>query len=148
MGVRFVAVCMMWLLSGFAFAGPYELSYGGRLTESSGKPVSGPINLRVTFFRSVAGSDQVAVAIPDFTNVALQDGIFQITLNLSDADFHTVFNSTDSTYIQIEDMSHNMTYPRQKFSAVPYALKVPVDGESITYNSDGKLSLGNGEGRP
>lgn len=145
MGLKLLIVGLIWVLSSSAaFAVPYELSYGGRLTESNGKPVSGPVNLRVTFFRSLTGSDQVAVALPDFGSVTLQEGIFQVAVSLSAADFHTLFNGVDEAFIQIEDLSHGVTYPRQKFAAVPYALKVPVDGQSITYNANGKLSLGNG----
>lgn len=145
MGLKLIITSMLCLaLSTAGLATPYELSYGGRLTENSGKPVTGPVDLRVTFYRSVSGSDQVAVSLADFMGVTLQDGIFQVALSLSAADFHTLFNGVDHAFIQVEDLTHAVTYPRQKFSAVPYALKVPVDGESITYNANGQLALGNG----
>src|SRR5690606_21502559 len=34
------------------------------------------------------------------------------------------------------------TRPRQRFSAVPFARKVPVDGTTLTYDATGRLTVG------
>lgn len=41
MGLKaIIVVSTLFCLSNYAFAGPYELSYGGRLTESTGAPIA------------------------------------------------------------------------------------------------------------
>ncbi|NBX81482.1 hypothetical protein EBQ90_00090, partial [bacterium] len=92
------------------------------------------------------GSQLAANAQTGVTNdtysVTLVSGVFSQTINLSAADFHTVFpDSTTGTWVQVQDMTAGTTYPRQQFTTVPYALKVPVDGSTITYNSSGQLQV-------
>ena len=124
-----------------AEASPYTLNYAGRLTSDAGVPVEGPINIEVKFFRSEAGIDEVAVTVPEFTNITLSEGVFQLMIDLPLDDFHTVFTATDAVWIQIKDTVHNVIYPRQTFSAVPFALKIPTDNISLGYTSEGKLTL-------
>ena len=128
--------------SGKALALPYEISYLGRLTESSGKPLKGPIDLQINFYRSESGSDIIPVGPLNFTAVPLADGVFQINISLSPANFHLVFpDDAASVYIEVSDMSTPHVYRRQKYNTVPYALKVPVDGTTIGYNTNGKLTV-------
>ena len=131
------------LLSSGAFGVPYELYYSGRMTTVAGAPIEGPINIEVKFFRSEAGADEVAVTVPEFTNVSLDEGVFALSIQLTPANFHTVFpdSSSSPTYIQIKDTVHDQVYPRQVFTVVPFALKVPVDNSTVGYNSDGKLTM-------
>lgn len=135
-------VALNLLLTQPAAAVPYELSYLGRLTDASGMPISGPIDLELNFYRSETGSDRVAIAPLRFNSLSLADGVFQLNIALSATDFHLVFPaSTASVYVEVTDLSHGKTYKRQKYNTVPYALKVPTDGTSIGYTSDGKLSV-------
>jgi hypothetical protein len=41
----------------------------------------------------------------------------------------------------IEIVTFGKVYPRQRFSYVPLALRVPVDGTTVAYNTDGELSV-------
>lgn len=119
---------------------PFDFSYSGRLVEASGKPVDGPVDIKLRFYRAESGGEPIAVDITTFTGVVLNEGVFQVTLSsLTDAQYHTVFSATEATWIEVTDVTNNIVYPRQKFSIVPYALKVPVDNSSITYNSSGAL---------
>ncbi|NBX83434.1 hypothetical protein EBQ90_10180, partial [bacterium] len=78
----------------------------------------------------------------DTYSVSLVSGVFSQTINLSAANFHTVFpDSTTGTWVQVQDMTAGTTYPRQQFTTVPYALKVPVDGTTVTYNASGQLQV-------
>ncbi len=133
------------LLSSGAFGVPYELYYSGRLTTLAGAPLEGPINIEVKFFRSESGADEVAVTVPAFTNVSLDEGTFALSIQLTPAQFHTVFpdSSSSPTYIQLKDTTHDQIYPRLVYSVVPYAIKVPVDNSTIGYNFDGKLTVSN-----
>lgn len=123
-----------------------SLSYGGRLVEASGRPVPGPVDIQVDFYRAASDNSPIAgVSSQTISNVALDQGVFQVSLALTDADFHKIFPSPSvATYIEIRDTTHNVVFPRQLFSVVPYALKVPVDGKTVSYDASGQLRLGTG----
>jgi hypothetical protein len=122
-------------------AGSVVLSYGGRFTETNGKPVDGPVDIEVAFFPSVLGGSLLRAPL-QFPNTKLTQGLFQISIELDPSDFHAVFAAADSeVWIEVRDVTHGVTYPRQRFGVVPYALKVPVDGESIDYDDRGRLSI-------
>ncbi len=128
----------LWLCASSLFANP--LSYSGRLTEANGKPLDGPVELVIKFYGSANGGSQL---ISDITksNVTLQDGVFQVDLDLSSSDLTTVLgNGTNPVYVEV--IQGSVTYPRQRFMAVPFALRVPVDGSSITYDGNGQLAVG------
>ena len=123
-------------------ADTYELTYAGRIVDSTGKPLAGPVNLQVDFYSSATGSDRIAISAVTVSSVALTDGVFQIRIPLVAADAKKVFSSpTTAVYIQITDTTNNKTYSRQKYSVVPFALNVPVDGSTIGYDSNGKLTV-------
>ena len=134
----FLALCF---LTEKGYSTPFEISYGGRLVDSAGKSVTGPLTLGFKLFRLETAGTKLEVDIPDIAGVQLVDGVFQVTLTLSDSDAHTAFSSSEDLYIEVTDVTNQTTYPRQKFTAVPYALKVPVDNESITYDGQGKLKF-------
>ena len=138
-------ILFTFLFSSGAFGVPYELYYSGRLTTLAGAPIEGPINVEIKFFRSESGADEVAVTVPAFTNVSLDEGTFALSIQLTPAQFHTVFpdSSSSPTYIQLKDATHDQVYPRQVYTVVPYALKVPIDNSTLGYNSDGKLTISN-----
>lgn len=134
------ALIPIWAMP--ALATPYNLSWGGRMTEASGKPVDGPIDLEVSFYRSESGGDPVGDAL-SFRGVTLSQGVFQVTLSLEPSAFHQVFPSTEEpAWIEVKDATHDKTYPRQRLSMVPFAGKVPVDGKTIMFNGDGQLTVG------
>ena len=117
-----------------------ELGYGGRLTESSGAPVEGPVSMAVRFYTTVTGGAPVG-PILEYPETPLVDGIFQLTLSLNDLQMSQVFGAGDHS-VYVEVAAQGKTYPRQKFLAVPYALRIPVDGDTLTYGTDGRLTVG------
>ncbi len=134
----------LWLLAvvGLCGLGPrawaLEISYGGRLAEASGEPVEGPVNLILRFYDVASGGSVLLTR--DFTNVTLVDGIFQIALDLDGAALATLLGD-GSKPLFVEAVALGKVYPRQRYSYVPLALRVPVDGTTISYNSDGELSV-------
>ena len=52
-----------------------------------------------------------------------------------------MFGTGPATAVQITDLDAGKQYPLQKMTAVPYAMRVPVDGETVGFDEDGKLSL-------
>ena len=141
-----ILACFLMLMSSPSFADAYQMSYGGRLTSDVGAPVEGPVDLLVSFYNVSVGGSALTTPL-SFDAVELDEGLFQIDLNLSIADINLIFpvNSTSPAYVEITAIKNGVStiYPRQKFSAVPYALRVPVDGTSVGYNANGKLSIVN-----
>ena len=121
------------------------ISWGGRLVDGSGQPVAGPVNLAVEFFNSAAGGTSLLGSAQIYNSIPLFDGVFQVTLSLTDADIGTLFGSwQNSVFIEIRDTSNNIAIPRQRFTTVPFALmarRVPIDNSMLRYNSAGQLTL-------
>ncbi len=139
-----LALTFLALENPSVLAAPLSITYSGRMTEVTGKPIAGPVDLKVQFFRSRTGTDEVTVGPLTFPQVALAEGLFEIDITMSDTDFHTLFPATfEDTWIQVTDLTHKKTYTRQAFSPVPFALKIPIDDETLTYRSDGKLTIKN-----
>ena len=145
-----IAIGLTTIFLGFgslanAQSSPFTMTYGGRLSLPNGTPVKGPVTLRVAFFTAASGGTPIAAPM-DKTNVALENGVFQIDLgDLSS--IQNVLSTTAAVFIEITDTANNVVYPRQRITAVPYALKVPVDGSTIGYDTSGRLKvLGSGGG--
>ena len=126
------------------FANPataFDLGYGGRLVDGTGRPLPGPMDLNIKFYGSPSGGALIT-SVPK-PAVKLIDGIFEIDLDLSATDTAALFGDGDrSVYIEVEALG--TIYPRQKFSYVPLALRVPVDGSQIIYDNQGRLTFGPG----
>ena len=122
-------------------ASAFDLNYGGRLAGPTGEPLAGPVDLTFRFYRDPAGGS--ALVTVNAPNVPLADGIFQVGLPIAPEDADRLFEDGDQT-IFVEVESQGKVYPRQKFSYVPLALRVPVDGTKIIYDSQGRLTLGPG----
>jgi hypothetical protein len=109
-----------------------DFSYGGWLSDGGGNALTGTINIEVEYYDAVTGGSLLHG--PDtHSSVTLNEGVFQIDISLSDADAQTIFSNT-SVFIQIKDVTNGTTHPRARFSVVPYALKIPVDGSSLTFD--------------
>lgn len=134
-----------FLLSFSLYAAPFEFSYSGRITDQSGKPIDGPINLSISFYRTESGETSIISPV-SFSNVVITEGVFAVTFTeqkISSANLNSIFSASDSVWIEVMDASNGVTYPRQKIGAVPFALKVPVDETTLTYDADGKMKLKN-----
>ena len=141
---KYLLITSLLLFGTFSFASPFDFSYSGRLTKDNGEPVEGSVNLQVKFYRVLTGGEPISVEIPIFSDITLAQGVFYLDFGgLTDAKYHQIFSMTEPTFIEITDVINNITYPRQKFSIVPFALKVPIDDQTIGYNFDGKLTLKN-----
>ena len=122
-----------------AESGNSSLSYSGRLTQADGAPLSGPVDVTVKFWSAVSGGNALTAPI-ELSNIDLNQGIFTIPLDLNPAQVTAVFGQgTDPVFIEIT--AAGKTYPRQQYSFVPFALRVPVDGKTLAFDADGKLGL-------
>ena len=129
--------------SSSALADPFAFSYGGRLTEATGKPVEGPIKVEVSFFALETGGTPLGSVVQTNSAVPLHQGVFNLTIALSANDFHGIFSDFSlPVWIEVKDATHNKIYPRQKFNMVPTAALVPVDDKTVAFDTTGKLSVG------
>jgi hypothetical protein len=118
-----------------------RLPYSGRFVEDGGKPVDGTVDIFVEFFSDESGHAAIGKAVT-IEGVPLESGVFQINISMAATDFHQIFSRIDRpVWLQITDLSHDKSYPRQQLGAVPYALKVPVDGVTVDWNENGALSI-------
>ena len=133
---------LLLLASEKALAGPFTLSFGSRLVSNSGDFVQGPIDVEIRFFRVSTGGSQVGTTILR-SGVPLLNGSFQIDLtDLTPANVAQTFAAELPTWVEVTDTSNGTVYPRQQLTAVPYALRVPVDGESVVVNAQGQVAIG------
>ncbi len=122
-----------------SFAADYRLSYSGRLTQSDGAPVSGPVDMTVKFWTDISSGNTLGSQI-DYTAVPLNQGVFSLPLELNSAQVAAIFRD-GSEPVYIEVTAAGKTYPRQQYNYVPYALRVPVDGSSVVFDQNGNLGL-------
>jgi len=115
------------------------LSYSGRLTNAHGKPIDGPVDISVKFWTSTTGGIQLGPTV-DFTGITLAQGVFQLNIALKPQQLTQVFGD-GSTPVFVEVTAQGKVYPRQQFLATPFALRVPTDPKTLTYDSDGNLAL-------
>ena len=137
-------------LAPFSHAEEYSLSYGARLTEASGAPIlgqDGKLDLEVSFYNVGSGGSPIGPGPISFPGTSVAEGIFQLSITLAPTEFHQVFQDPSTpVYIEVKDVKSGAVFPRQRFSVIPFALKTPIDDDTIVYNSDGKLTVGSNVG--
>jgi hypothetical protein len=117
-------------------------TYTGRLTQSNGAPLTGPVDLQINFFNTLTDGIPLGSSPYFFAAVTLDEGRFQIQIPLTGTDINLIFPDTNAdTFIEVTNATDRKTYPRQRFSLVPYALKVPVDGKTLTFDNNGQLAV-------
>ena len=122
-----------------SFAADFALSYSGRLAQTDGAPVAGPVDVTVKFWTDISSGNTLGSQI-DYTAVPLNQGVFSLPLELSSAQVAAIFRD-GSEPVFIEVTAAGKTYPRQQYNYVPYALRVPVDGTSVVFDQNGNLGL-------
>ena len=141
LGIIWVALAIGTLHSSAVNAANFNLPYSGRLVEDNGRPLDGPVDIVVEFYKNDSGGE--AISGPHvFSNVGLEAGVFQLNFSLPKDELNTITGTgKDLAWIQIVDATNGVTYPRQRLAVAPFALKIPVDGETIGWNSNGELEL-------
>ncbi|MCX6106075.1 MAG: hypothetical protein NTY08_09620, partial [Proteobacteria bacterium] len=119
-----------------------SFNYTGRLTQSNGAPLPGPVDLQINFYNTLTDGTPLGSSPYFFAAVTLDEGGFQIQIPLSGTDINAIFPDANAeTFIEVTNATDRKTYPRQRFSLVPYALKVPVDGKTLAFDSNGQLAV-------
>ena len=143
--ITFLFVCSIGIAP-FSHAEEYNLSYGARLTEANGAPIlgqDGKLDLEVSFYNVGTGGSPIGPSPVSFPGTSIVEGIFQLSITLTPPEFYQVFQDPSTpVYIEVKDVKSGAAFPRQRFSVIPFALKTPIDNDTIVYNSDGKLTVG------
>lgn len=133
-----LALTMACSVCSIALSSPSQMSFGGRLTSASdGRPVEGPVTLRLEFFSAEFGGTALLSQPLDFNGVVLREGNFELTIPLDSWQGAL----RDSLWLQLSDVTHGITYPRQEISATAYALRIPFDEDRFAISPAGVLVL-------
>jgi hypothetical protein len=133
---------VLWLLLVGSSASALPFSYGGRLVDDKGAPREGPVDIEINFYDAPSGGSKLGASPYEFASTPLAQGMFAIDLDLPSADLAAIFGSLETpAWIEVTDKSHARVYPRERFSIVPYALRVPVDGSTLGYDASGQLTV-------
>jgi hypothetical protein len=125
-----------------ASAQALPISYGGRLVDGNGAAREGQANLEVSFYDAAENGNMLGSSPYSLPATALSQGVFSVDLDLSDADVAVIFKDPKiPVWIEVTDTDQSRVYPRQRFSIVPYALKVPVDGATLGFDESGQLKV-------
>ncbi|MDD4972816.1 MAG: hypothetical protein PHY93_00615, partial [Bacteriovorax sp.] len=94
-----------------------SLSYSGRLVQTNGAPVAGPVDLLIEL--SYTNAPTSILCTQNFTGVVLSNGVFHLKLDLvctpgpTLADVLTAVPANESAAIRVTDVTHSKTYPFQ-----------------------------------
>jgi hypothetical protein len=138
---RRVRSLLALLVAGSAGAGAHAapVSYGGRLVDIAGAPLSGPLTLEVRLYAAGDASSPVWTTLVE--GVELTSGVFQLTL---EPPLSVIGSSSAPAWIELHDVASGVTYPRQRWASVPYAAvaaSVPVDGATLGFDASGQLTV-------
>lgn len=104
-----------------------ELSYSGRLVNSTGVPVTGPVNL---FFEvSHSASPSTVLCSKTVNSVGLTNGVFHVSLDIDDSDCSQPFLQVleapagQSVVLRVTDLTNSRVYPVQALKSVPFSIQ-------------------------
>ncbi|MGZ3789862.1 MAG: beta strand repeat-containing protein, partial [Bacteriovorax sp.] len=102
-----------------------SLSYSGRLVQTNGAPVAGPVDLKVEL--SYTNAPTVILCSQNFLGVVLSNGVFHLKLDLNCgangalADVLNLVPGNESAAIRVTDLTHAKEYSFQAIHSMPFA---------------------------
>lgn len=105
------------------------LSYSGRLVNSNGSPVAGPVNLQ--FVLSYTSAPGAALCTKSVSSVPLAKGIFHVKLDFTASDcvgtqsLEEILSAVppgETVAVQVTDQSNSRTYPAQAMHSIPSSI--------------------------
>jgi hypothetical protein len=140
--VNITATVATLVASMVADASPYELSFTGRIVDESGAGIQTTVDLDVWFYSEAAGGAPILDGAVEVNGVVPKQGIVSFGIPLTDGERSTVLGGAGDVYVEVIVRGTGRSLGRMRMSATPYALRVPVDGVSLSFGTDGKLKLG------
>jgi hypothetical protein len=124
---------------------PGEISYQGRLTDSSGDPVAdGNYSIQFTLW-DVPGGEGHVEWTSGFQTINTTGGLFNYQLGSNVALPTDLWNNKSEVWLEIEIMGDPPISPRTKLAAAPYAYNAATVGPDLVLGNEatkGTLSLG------
>jgi len=118
-------------------ADPFQVQYSGNLSLENGRAYdAAEAEISANFY----DANDTLVGELAVQTISLDEGKFILPITLTAAQRDSVFDGSREVYIEV--IVDDIVFPKQLFQAVPYALKVPVDGNTIKFNSSGALEVG------
>lgn len=123
-----------------AMASPYELRMNGRLSDSTGVPQSQIMDFRIQFFTAESSLDE---KIPEklIYGVPITEGHFSLVVPLSPSEHKDLFDDDSGLWVSLHSITLQISFPGQRWSSVPFALRVPAHSSHLGYQSLGKLDF-------
>ncbi len=128
-----------------ALAEPAGFRYLGRLTKTSGAPVE-RATLTINVYTVETDGAPMKVIGP-LVDRPLANGVFDLDLNFSPAELDTLLGGVDECWLEVvADFTEaggeakHVVMPRQRLLASPYSLRTKIDGNSLYYDIDGRLT--------
>jgi hypothetical protein len=119
MGRWVLIITTLWCAA-TAWAEPRTIPYKGRLMTSEGKAVVAPVDLTADFYPTEGNGEGRVGALTkaplNFKGVPLDDGVFELHIALEEAEYAAVF-AGGAAYLQVTDVTHGLTYQRQRLMA-------------------------------
>ena len=120
----FLKICLLTAIGLNSFAHADSLSYSGRLVNTNGSPVVGPVNLK--FDLASTADTSVVLCSQQISNVALTNGVFHVKLDLNCGaqTFSQVLAAIvapDSAAIRVTNETAGKAYSYQSLHSVPSA---------------------------
>jgi hypothetical protein len=117
------------LLPALAAAAPLLINYQGRLVDTAGNPLAGPVNITFNIYNAASGGGLVWG--PETQSVTPDNGIFNVSLGAVTPLTAAVF-SVDTRYLEIQIGTDSPMAPRTRLLSTPYALYTANLGSSGT----------------
>ncbi|MCM2351812.1 MAG: hypothetical protein NDI69_17490, partial [Bacteriovoracaceae bacterium] len=116
---------VLWLANFSLAHAADSLSYSGRLVNSNGSPVVGPVNLKAEL--AYTNASTVILCSDEIASVPLANGVFHIKLELdcTPSNLVTVLANTpanEAVAIRITDQSNAKVYSFQALHSIPFSL--------------------------
>jgi hypothetical protein len=140
-----IRICSLLSFIGLALASAagadgVRLSYGGRLTDASNAPLNGTVTLEIRLYPSAEAAAPVWNQHHEGVELS-PGGVFQVEI---DPPPSALGNAATPMWLELVDVSHGVTYPRQKWTSVPYAAVaayIPVDSSTLGFDANGQLTV-------
>ena len=125
--------------------------YSGRIVNNSGVPIPGPVKLRFEVFYS--GSPSTILATIEVDNVALENGIYSVNLDFSNATYpstpqnlNDIFEQLpagESVQIKTSDLTNSLAFSAQSILPVPLAYRASMSNlaKSVDDSSIGSAKI-------
>ena len=136
----------LWLNASAASAQvPYDMAYQGRLTDTVGAPLIGPVNLSMRIYDVIAGGS--ALYIEDHPNAAVDDvGAFSAKLGAGSVilgTFNSALFADVNRYLEVV-VDGEVLVPRLVMGSVPYAMQAEsADSANSATTAASALEAGN-----